>query len=829
MDNQCAPADCGKKGAACCPGNTCLDGSTVCAANACLGCGAAGQPCCAQNACAEPGTVCAKGSCANCGGAGQPCCAGDACNAAGTACAHGVCAACGASGQVCCAGNACNAPERCLNNVCGECGAAGGTCCPDFSCLAPGTTCVPPTCVVCGGLGQPCCGGANGVCTVGGVACVGGACTACGAAGQPCCAGPGQTSSCGPGNSCNCGVCGPLRGNPPSVTLPPSRTGRATLVAEARYQFLDALVRGLIDQQFPITNCQPGTSLASLAGCIGVGPVSPTNAGGAPPNSTIIVLDEEVRNGQRVNVMKLLFQIWVWDLATKQHVNLPGRQYTAKFVLTPSLVTPTTTRDPNDRHRLLLGNFDSGVVVDAGLDAVYRGIPLSGLVPLDGPNAACDLIDTKVMAALQAIAAKPATHQVVVIDSLLRDMHDNLAGALGYDPGAVNVNGLDLGTTNNQFVVGVDVTLQGIKYTPPAFDGQSGVLPLIPDADFAVALDSHLLDDVLQPAVLQMARSRLGSTPGLTISRIEWTTPPRSSNAPAIQVHVAGGYQLDACGSIGFDVTDTVRLQLCVGNDGGRHSGTLGYCTDPPNINPEIGFWQHVCIDTLSLVLASPIADAIRQQSFLAGTLIALIPGGSELVMDLALPIADGLGLLGHGSCTGVKAGVGYTPPDGGLPTKTLYPSSLSLGGGWLTVGGRSDLMGRNEAPSCSLCTPDQRAARGACQQCAAARGLAASCAVSPGGDPAACCANCSGNPCAPCSAAQLAAVRTCGGAPSPGCLITLGQACPSACDEDLCAPPLVPPPPPPGKRCPDARPSCDCMAPPLCATPAVCKAACKK
>jgi hypothetical protein len=109
--------------------------------------------------CTDPGAVCSGaitgGTCEACGGDGEPCCAGQSCDSPDACCAGDMCVA---DGDACpddagmCAGGGCED---------GACGIIGGPCCDtglgcteSFSICGPGTTCIP-----CGGLDQPCCGG----------------------------------------------------------------------------------------------------------------------------------------------------------------------------------------------------------------------------------------------------------------------------------------------------------------------------------------------------------------------------------------------------------------------------------------------------------------------------------------------------------------------------------------------------------------------------------------------------------------------------------------------------------------------------------------------
>lgn len=140
---------CGTTGLACCPGNQCDATGLWCVSGRCVACGSPGAPCCgttcnAGNICFAVGSV---SQCQACGQPGQPCCTTEpACPGGNTISGRGLCFCTGGGGG------------------------PGGPC--TSTCSDPGYTCWFNVCVVCGDLGEPCCGSS---CSSG-LSCSGGSC-----------------------------------------------------------------------------------------------------------------------------------------------------------------------------------------------------------------------------------------------------------------------------------------------------------------------------------------------------------------------------------------------------------------------------------------------------------------------------------------------------------------------------------------------------------------------------------------------------------------------------------------------------------------------------
>jgi hypothetical protein len=135
-------------------------------------CGTTGLACCSGNQCDATGLWCVGGRCVACGNPGTPCC-GTTCNAGNVCFAVGSlsqCQACGQPGQPCCTTEpACPGGGSTVSGQ-GLCFCSGGSC--TFTCSDPSHTCWFNVCVVCGDVGEPCCGS---TCSSG-LSCGGGSC-----------------------------------------------------------------------------------------------------------------------------------------------------------------------------------------------------------------------------------------------------------------------------------------------------------------------------------------------------------------------------------------------------------------------------------------------------------------------------------------------------------------------------------------------------------------------------------------------------------------------------------------------------------------------------
>jgi hypothetical protein len=145
-----------------------------------------------------------------CGNSAGPCCpSGSPCNLALLACSpQNTCVACGAVGNPCCGGSLCPTSGICNGTTCVTCGGVGQPCCGGGQC-ASGGTCSGGTCQ-CGAVGQSCCQPANSCPTSGTCSGAGGTCMGmtCGGSTQVCCTG----NLCNSGFTCSTGFCVPCGG-----------------------------------------------------------------------------------------------------------------------------------------------------------------------------------------------------------------------------------------------------------------------------------------------------------------------------------------------------------------------------------------------------------------------------------------------------------------------------------------------------------------------------------------------------------------------------------------------------------------------------------------
>jgi hypothetical protein len=181
----------------CCEGSFCFDGVSQCNdSNVCEACGAMGEACCNVDVCSGAGCgtcqagAChpTSGTCTECGVLDAPCCAfgtclqgvcqdngfcevdvmctGVSCMDEGTVCRRGGCVECGGELADCCADDVCNGGSTCIATKCLPCGYEGAWCCgyPNANDCGAAECAWDAFCVgACGGEGEPCCAGADGM------------------------------------------------------------------------------------------------------------------------------------------------------------------------------------------------------------------------------------------------------------------------------------------------------------------------------------------------------------------------------------------------------------------------------------------------------------------------------------------------------------------------------------------------------------------------------------------------------------------------------------------------------------------------------------------
>jgi hypothetical protein len=480
---------------------------------------------------------------------------------------------------------------------------------------------------------------------------------------------------------------------------PAPRAGHATVIVEASAAYLTAVLSAVAARTFVPSNCVPVTStadLAALANCVGA-------------DVTSVTLSEDTRNGERVNLIGIGFSAWFTD-GTKKTM-LPDRTYTARLRMVPYLTAPSTVASPDER-RALLGcaagaACDTGVVAEAQFDALLGGPHAAANTPISCTTPGYDVVDDKVAFYVQQFAGSEMARRRIPLDAALAKLGDEISLALGPSH-AVKLTGIDV-ASDGTLDLAAAFAIDGTTYTPGGFDASvSEMTRMAGDADLAVSLDSQLIKLATDAFVPRFGA--LGN--GVHVDTLN-VALQQDVNVPGFAtVQVNGHYNPPVCNSFPFRGSALVRPKLCVGTTGGVHATQLSVCVDHVTVDVDISIINHICIDALGVILATPVGLVVAAFTsnlfvpvlvgFALGPLGGVIVG--ETAQALANRITSSLANDKADHCFALASGLKF---DGGPFAGNIYPSGLFLLGG-ATLGLRSDLRGRSESGTCTACIPNR-------------------------------------------------------------------------------------------------------------------------